>query len=452
MVIARSRLHVVWYTQALRTAAAAHPPLRDLLESAGEAPQSAVYGAFSGAVEVDAPEAAACDAEDLSGGAGTSNGGSEGVRGRRRAAVGRAAPTRRASRLSTAWSNALKFMDERAAGQEGGEDDGSASCSSSDDDSSSSGSSGGGGSGDDLAVVECGSGDRGLGDRSTSGTEGCAASGAQRNSIEQDAPDAVGGQQNCSVNYSASAKALVSSALSIPSNSGRGTCETSTGDGGTNKAASGGHAATSNNGKPSDCSSDAEDDVPLLKRARLSGPLARVASTLSAAAPMPAPATRAASAEATAIAIHGFAASQRVTDAAGASGAVTGRQASGAAAGLPSASRLVAVSEAELNVGGVPPGIARLLVVCSKYETGYDDPRLGAMFVDRAMSGKTPPAGAALWLARVLISLHDSHYGSVAQKQGTCACMRLRISQHTTWSQLKQPLPQKYGNGCCHGA
>lgn len=50
-------------------------------------------------------------------------------------------------------------------------------------------------------------------------------------------------------------------------------------------------------------------------------------------------------------------------------------------------SRRVAVSEAELNGRGARPFESRLLVVCSKYETGYDDPRLGVMFIDRIMSG-----------------------------------------------------------------
>ncbi|PNH12138.1 hypothetical protein TSOC_000937, partial [Tetrabaena socialis] len=44
-------------------------------------------------------------------------------------------------------------------------------------------------------------------------------------------------------------------------------------------------------------------------------------------------------------------------------------------------------TEAELNGRGTQPRAARLLVVCSKYDTGYDDPRLGCMFLDRALSG-----------------------------------------------------------------
>ncbi|KAG2423130.1 hypothetical protein HXX76_015515 [Chlamydomonas incerta] len=57
---------------------------------------------------------------------------------------------------------------------------------------------------------------------------------------------------------------------------------------------------------------------------------------------------------------------------------------------------LVPVTEAELNGGGggggrgaagADPRAARLLVVCSKYETGYDDPRLGALFIDRTLTG-----------------------------------------------------------------
>lgn len=44
---------------------------------------------------------------------------------------------------------------------------------------------------------------------------------------------------------------------------------------------------------------------------------------------------------------------------------------------------VVSVSERDLNPDGFAPGDARLLVVCSKFETGYDDPRLGAMFIDR---------------------------------------------------------------------
>ncbi|KAG2501461.1 hypothetical protein HYH03_001241 [Edaphochlamys debaryana] len=47
----------------------------------------------------------------------------------------------------------------------------------------------------------------------------------------------------------------------------------------------------------------------------------------------------------------------------------------------------VQISESDLNGRGSDPAAARLLVVCSKYETGYDDPRLGAMFVDRPLSG-----------------------------------------------------------------
>ncbi|GLC56404.1 hypothetical protein PLESTB_001101100 [Pleodorina starrii] len=47
----------------------------------------------------------------------------------------------------------------------------------------------------------------------------------------------------------------------------------------------------------------------------------------------------------------------------------------------------VQVTEADVNGRGADPGAARLLVVCSKYETGYDDPRLGAMFIDRTLSG-----------------------------------------------------------------
>ena len=41
------------------------------------------------------------------------------------------------------------------------------------------------------------------------------------------------------------------------------------------------------------------------------------------------------------------------------------------------------MSEADLNGRWADPSAARVLVVCSKYETGYDDPRLTAMFVDR---------------------------------------------------------------------
>ncbi|KAG2435439.1 hypothetical protein HYH02_011939 [Chlamydomonas schloesseri] len=37
--------------------------------------------------------------------------------------------------------------------------------------------------------------------------------------------------------------------------------------------------------------------------------------------------------------------------------------------------------------GAADPRAARLLVVCSKYETGYDDPRLGALFIDRTLAG-----------------------------------------------------------------
>ncbi|KXZ42940.1 hypothetical protein GPECTOR_110g233 [Gonium pectorale] len=48
---------------------------------------------------------------------------------------------------------------------------------------------------------------------------------------------------------------------------------------------------------------------------------------------------------------------------------------------------LLPVSEADINGAGADPRAARLLVVCSKYETGYDDPRLGALFIDRALSG-----------------------------------------------------------------
>ena len=49
---------------------------------------------------------------------------------------------------------------------------------------------------------------------------------------------------------------------------------------------------------------------------------------------------------------------------------------------------MVAITESELNGGnGASPAAARFLVVCSKYETGYDDPRLGTMFLDRPVSG-----------------------------------------------------------------
>ncbi len=47
----------------------------------------------------------------------------------------------------------------------------------------------------------------------------------------------------------------------------------------------------------------------------------------------------------------------------------------------------VAISELDLNGRGARPGDARLLVVCSKFETGYDDPRLGVLFIDRPLSG-----------------------------------------------------------------
>jgi hypothetical protein len=46
-----------------------------------------------------------------------------------------------------------------------------------------------------------------------------------------------------------------------------------------------------------------------------------------------------------------------------------------------------AVSEVDLNGRGAHHGAARLLVVCSKFETGYDDPRLAALFVDRPLAG-----------------------------------------------------------------
>ena len=57
---------------------------------------------------------------------------------------------------------------------------------------------------------------------------------------------------------------------------------------------------------------------------------------------------------------------------------------------------MVPVTEAELNGSGAggggrgaaDPRAARLLVVCSKYETGYDDPRLGALFIDRWVRGR----------------------------------------------------------------
>ncbi|GFR44824.1 hypothetical protein Agub_g6163, partial [Astrephomene gubernaculifera] len=62
--------------------------------------------------------------------------------------------------------------------------------------------------------------------------------------------------------------------------------------------------------------------------------------------------------------------------------ATTGPSSSSSAAPL-----MVPISEAELNGRGTDPRVARLLVVCSKYETGYDDPRLGAMFIDRPLSG-----------------------------------------------------------------
>jgi hypothetical protein len=52
----------------------------------------------------------------------------------------------------------------------------------------------------------------------------------------------------------------------------------------------------------------------------------------------------------------------------------------GAAARSPGS---VLVSERDLNPPGLLPPAARLLVVCSKFETGYDDPRLGALFIDR---------------------------------------------------------------------
>jgi hypothetical protein len=57
----------------------------------------------------------------------------------------------------------------------------------------------------------------------------------------------------------------------------------------------------------------------------------------------------------------------------------------------------VQVSEADLNGRGADPTAARVLVVCSKYETGYDDPRLAAMFVDRCAAwvcaGAAGPGG-----------------------------------------------------------
>eukprot|EP00879_Flechtneria_rotunda_P005754 GHRR01006055.1.p1 GENE.GHRR01006055.1~~GHRR01006055.1.p1 ORF type:complete len:1758 (+),score=833.29 GHRR01006055.1:791-5275(+) len=50
------------------------------------------------------------------------------------------------------------------------------------------------------------------------------------------------------------------------------------------------------------------------------------------------------------------------------------------------ASRLQ-ITERDLNPTGFQPGDARILVACSKFETGYDDPRLGALFIDRSLSG-----------------------------------------------------------------
>ncbi len=60
--------------------------------------------------------------------------------------------------------------------------------------------------------------------------------------------------------------------------------------------------------------------------------------------------------------------------------------AAAAASALPAA--VGKVTESELNGSRKDPSAARLLVVCSKYETGYDDPRLAMMFVDRPLMGE----------------------------------------------------------------
>jgi type I site-specific restriction-modification system R (restriction) subunit len=46
------------------------------------------------------------------------------------------------------------------------------------------------------------------------------------------------------------------------------------------------------------------------------------------------------------------------------------------------------VTEPDLNGGRRDPSAARLLVCCGKFETGYDDPRLAIMFVDRPLMGE----------------------------------------------------------------
>ncbi len=45
------------------------------------------------------------------------------------------------------------------------------------------------------------------------------------------------------------------------------------------------------------------------------------------------------------------------------------------------------MTEADVNLPGSTPHSVRLLVVCSKWEVGYNDPRLAAMFVDKTLSG-----------------------------------------------------------------
>ncbi len=98
------------------------------------------------------------------------------------------------------------------------------------------------------------------------------------------------------------------------------------------------------------------------------------------------------------------------------------------------------ISEADLNGRGADPSAARVLVVCSKYETGYDDPRLTAMFVDRwgALAGS--PAAALTAPARRRLDRGPAPHAPAAPARARRAMSGARALQ--TISRLNRPAPE----------
>ncbi len=378
-VVARSRLHVAWWVLELRAALGAHARWREVLGAADAAAAAAssaegqqrqrraggpaVFGAFSGSVGLAGADVELLDRqleeeEEEGGGSGGGSRGEDeeeeggdgsgvsddseaegrarpgGKRGRGRGGQGGAAGRRKPR--SNPWDVALAHLDAPAAAP-----------------------------------------------------AGPAAARARRAPAQAAGPGAPPLAAARRRGAAASPSRSPSPASSSRSSSDGSGSSSGTGSGGRDSESSDGSSSGEvDSGSESGSSSLSDDDVPLAaKRLRhLSG-----SST-------PAPGQGANGADEA----SGREGAQRGPG--GGGGAPRGRRgrragghddeeeeerALGAGEAAAAAAAAVAqVTEGELNGGrGSSHLDARLLVVCNKFETGYDDPRLAVLFVDRTLQG-----------------------------------------------------------------